>query len=83
MADLAAPHVDPVLGLTHGERDPEQGDPEPITVPGTSARYCLCGHPLDDHDANECWWDVSLGVQSDDPREQCPCSWISPAEDAT
>ena len=43
---------------------------------------CLCGHPLDYHDANECWWDVSIGVQSDNPRDQCPCAWIRPAEDA-
>ena len=30
---------------------------------------CLtCGHPIDDHDANECWAVVG--------GEQCPCHWM-------
>ena len=41
---------------------------------------CVCGHPADDHDANECWTDVTRGVQSDSPSaaDQCPCSHYRP-----
>lgn len=50
------PHVDPVLHLRHGERDPsDPDDPPPYFVPGTGGwnglynespdAYCLCGHP--------------------------------------
>ena len=26
-----------------------------------------CGHPIDEHDANECWHETETG--------QCPCWW--------
>ena len=54
-AEHAEPHVDPFLGLAHGERDASQGDPPPYIGPrvthdlyGNEVRddpYCLCGHP--------------------------------------
>lgn len=49
----AAPFIDPVLHLRHGERDSEC--PLPLDVPGTGGWngvyhelpdvFCLCGHP--------------------------------------
>ena len=40
---------------------------------------CDCGHPMEDHDAGECWWDITTGVQSDNVKgdRQCPCDWLS------
>lgn len=47
MADLSASRVlrtvDAVLGMEHGERDPEV-DPLPH-VSATGEHYCLCGRP--------------------------------------
>ena len=58
-ANHVEPHVDPVLGIEHGER--AYDDPQPHEVPSTRAwhgntqhpmswqsspdMYCLCGHP--------------------------------------
>lgn len=41
----------------------------------TPAELCKCGHPDDDHDAGECWAEVTdAGV-----RHQCECAWQEPA----
>jgi hypothetical protein len=52
--DHADPHIDPILGIEHGERSELNGDPEPIEVPDSAGphpwsspeAYCLCGHPV-------------------------------------
>jgi hypothetical protein len=39
---------------------------------------CTCGHPLEHHDANECWT-TATGAETWD-EASCPCSGYEPLE---
>lgn len=37
-----------------------------------------CEHPVECHEAGECWFDRSTGADSDDPADRCPCDCYEP-----
>lgn len=37
-----------------------------------------CGHPVEAHEAAECWWDLFSGGESWDPIDQCDCDAYEP-----